>query len=349
MPRRHAGAAGKIIAIASLLPYPDGANEYRMTHAARIILVVLLFVALGGWLTHRYFRSAVAQDPQGQPIDDLLLSEIGNFANPSYSDTVRSYVKNLKICRRLRYEPITTPANVDKTISVLAPLLERSITRDPKNARVMQAWPTGAQSTLAEHAALMLARCAGLPKDEYLARLGSDAVLRVPNNREMLRYVCDTFLGARQLPDELDQAATASLFADLYPIALTYRSGANEVVAWCNEDAGMTLAIDEAPQEVRRTDVLPQRLSDGDASLFIGSLSQGALVFSGPAEGADAVRAQRSPVLWAHLAIIVSTRGGDYYPILLHSYYDPKRQTWWLARASRQSSPRMATTPHLVF
>ena len=87
-------------------------------------------------------------------------------------------------------------------------------------------------------------------------------------------------------------------------------------------------------------------MTEQERAIFYGGLVQQSFVFHVPA---GEPRNPEEPTLRAHVAMIVETRDGDRYPMTFQLKWNKADDAWHLVQASRQVSPRMATTPHLVY
>ncbi|CAN5327986.1 hypothetical protein BH09PLA1_BH09PLA1_13340 [soil metagenome] len=337
------------------------------------LCVVALFTCLATWLLYRYTYSTPVRDQAGQEVPEVVLSEIGGFAEADFAPTVQRYLGNLDDYKKLPLRAVSSPASTlapsssvtssigadsataspdpKQIAAALKPFLVAGLRDDPRSAELLARQAPHVIDGLCEHIALLVARCAGMPSDEYLSRSGSGAEMRIDSGqRELLQYVCSTFVHGRAVPPEsATQSEFRDFFKELYAVGLSFRSGSGRVVAWSQEPDGLICSIGEMPGELPDADLLTPRMSEAEQTRFYGSLSQAGLVINHPAGGKEVRERLGESVLRCHIILIVKTQGNDYYPLVFRSWYHPTSRRWWLSGANRQVSPRMATTPHLVF
>lgn len=314
----------------------------------RLIAVVCIFAGSAIWLTKRHFASRPVIDQHGRPVPDVLVSEIGGFADPKFSGLLQDYLANLEFYRTLPTVQVTGHS-VGSFSGVLRPSLLARLKSDPVSAKALSGFPEDVQSQLVDHIALMLARCAGLPSVEYLERLQPSHQPHLPRNIDLLNYVCNEFMNGRWVPlNELNEEAVVKLFEEAYELSTSYRGGAGRLVAWVQDSRGMMCAVGLLSGSLRNADLLIPRMTDAEANHYLGRLSQSAVVFeTGQSEAARQIHPSTG-VLHFQMVVIVLTAAGDMYPLHLKSWYDSNGKRWWLSEANRNSSPRMATMPHLV-
>jgi hypothetical protein len=169
-----------------------------------------------------------------------------------------------------------------------------------------------------------------------------------PKNKELLDYILRTYApGLAMPPNDADQASLRLFFERMYDVGEAFRSGTTVVTGWAIPPQGLVAQLAELPNDGQYANPLVQRMSRQDQFFFFGSLSSGCLIFTGPRDGPAAT--EPAVALRAECVVIIETKGRDRYPIAFQSVYDPRHAMWWLLYANRQASPRMGTSPQLVF
>jgi hypothetical protein len=315
--------------------------------------VLAIFTSLIIWLGFRYvsfYRQTVIYPVEiVKAAPQSLIGEIGPYSASGYAGTLQSYLENLQVYKTLSTVDIAPNLSPESIAVLLTPAIEAALRRDPISEAIAKRQSPDVIESLGAHISLMVARCAGMPCDEYLRRVASTgAVMRLPDNMALLQYVVHTFLPQSTIPAaDSDAQAVRGLFTKIYDLGLTYRSGASRIVAWSNDGDGFLSYLREIPLPKTYGDLIFNSLDEEKRHLYFGSMSQSALVFNRAPDFPDLPASGN--VLCSEVVVIVKTADGDFYPIIFQSYLDPLARIWRLRYANRQSSLRAATTPHLVF
>jgi hypothetical protein len=310
-----------------------------MWRALYSIFVVLLFIGLTVWLGDRYFFVLPANNLTASQI-----AEMGDFATaPRYRDLARTYLNDLKGYQALSFTPISSAEDVDGIARAIDPMI--------RGTRLASTEPAGADviAGLSKHVALLIARCAGMPREEYLKELGPGVVFNVPQHSlGHLAWAMQIYLPGETAPDQnADPAIVQAVFEKFYALGDSYRGGSSRVVAFSTDAAGFKAALTEMPAGTAfdMVDPLDSQFSASDEDFFWGRLSFGDLVLTTPLPSSQ----DATTVLRSSICIIMKTAGGDIYPFHFNSYFDPDRKQWLLLFAERACSPRMGKTPPIAY
>jgi hypothetical protein len=324
-----------------------------MKRTLSMILVISLFSGLAGWLSYRYFVVVPIDARWDGQIDASAVAEMEDFNQPQFRHVILAYLQNLSDYGHLKMQSISVGSSIENIAEKLGPILDASLSRDKSTSLIVSQNGADLKSSLCRHVALLLGRCAGMPAEEYIEELGSAVRFRLPENIARMKYFHDEFDPDGSIPPaDSDQATLRQFFIHIYSVEQQFRSGSNQIVAWSNDPNGFIALLDEprpgtALNELHGSfELVEGRLSPDQILRFRGKMAQGSLICTFlPAVSATA----SAGIIRAQVGVIVRTKGNDYYPIHFHSYYDPAEKRWHLMYVNRNGSPRMGTSPSLVF
>jgi hypothetical protein len=323
--------------------------------------LVLIAGSLIGWLSYRYFvivppTLIVASSVQpggnlGADGEGVLtqadLKEMGSFASePRFRGAVNTYLADLAEYRRLTWTTVTSVHDARPIEDAISKVLAARLKQFPQSQATLNLYPPKVIQSLAKAASLALARCAGMPGQEYIEQLGGGFVYHPASYPKVVNEYKGLFPGQIPPPENADQATWAKAFAKL-DAAVRPFNASNDVVAFSTDALGFIAALHQVPTENASIPAFFLHfscLTSKQIRYFEGDLYEGQLILTSPTGDGKA----RSPRLQAELDFIVKTRGSDCYPVLLFFLYDELHDRWNLFLADRCCSPRMINTAESV-
>jgi hypothetical protein len=186
--------------------------------------------------------------------------------------------------------------------------------------------------------------------NDYLQALGPGVVFNVPDHSlGHFRDEYQHFLGVTAAPELLgNPALIEKAFFQFDATDRKFRAGSNQAVACATEPEGMIAMIQEVParEAYKMFNPLDSVFTSQEQDVFWGGVSLGDLVLTSPP--AD-LKNPDAPVLRSQVCVVIKTQGDDMYPVHFQSCYDFRLKRWWLFATERAVSPRMATSPPLVY
>jgi hypothetical protein len=319
-----------------------------MTHI-RVIAAVAIFCSVAGYAVWRMIPRPLPPilDRDGKVltgIDNLPRDEIRGFDTPEYTAVLLGHAQNQAAYSKLFSGSVTEsvvlpeqPKSTDSAAFFIASQMDNSVAPIERD-RITKG--------LQLHLRRLCERLSGAPVQPYVSAMSADAFTGPVDFLELLD-IAHRFSGAIKPDDDKafsDRDARIKWFLAYSEYADRFRNGTLAVQTLASPKLGAKILFTVGTLDQPPWSRLAMTLSAEEATTFLGKLAQRGFVASLPNE-----QNAKEPVIWLEIYWIVKLRNGDMLPLNFMLYYSKARGTWHTYAVFRQSSPRTATSPPLLF